>query len=287
MPKIICYGSDGKVLEGLMQWDVGRTIVFKGIESSTLPMFHFCNKRSYRALVVQPEQLDDGLFVKVPNILLQEALAINVYVYEQIDEDEAKTIWTASIPVAARKKPFDYEYTENIGYTNWVEIDAQAKAVIEELNAINTRSTELLSEVESVSVELNDALPKVNSAIEEANAAKEAAIQAADIARAAGVAAQGIVDSISPEITKLRNDMDELLAAGIPNFAPVDSSILIQKSDDDSTSIGVRISSADGNVLSLKDDGLYVKVDMVSIKSVSGLEDRLQNIEDSVSWQDI
>lgn len=286
MSEIICYNSDGRVLDKLTQWDVGQAIVVHGVNSQFIPMFHFCNNRSYRALVVQPERIDGDLVAKVPNILLQEARTINVYLYYQTNKDEAKTEYSISIPVEPRKKPFDYEYTENIGYTNWIEINKEAKAVIENLNAVNSQSSEMLTKVDAVIVELNNAISEANSFAGKANNAAEDAYQAASMAIEAGELAKNVVDSIIPEVSSLRDDVNALLSSRTINLVPIDSVILVEKQDDGDTCIGIKLSNAEGNILSVMDDGLYATADAISIENVDGLGNRLQDIEESISLQD-
>lgn len=45
---------------------------------------------------------------------------------------------------------------------------------------------------------------------------------------------------------------------GLNNLVPVDGSIVIEPGEDNKTTIGVGLSAVDGNMLSLKNDGLYV-----------------------------
>lgn len=72
--------------------------------------------------------------------------------------------------------------------------------------------------------------------------------------------------------------LDKLAASGILGLQAVDGSITLTTGDD-GVSIGVGISAEDGNILKLKDDGLFAEVGTVSIENVSGLEERLAGIE--------
>lgn len=58
----------------------------------------------------------DTITVDVPNILLQEAYPLLVYVYltDANDSSSQKTILYSEIPVRKRAKPSDYLYVENI-----------------------------------------------------------------------------------------------------------------------------------------------------------------------------
>ena len=66
MLKVICYDSDGNPLDKLTQWDIGQTVSVRGIETSTLPSFHFCNSNSEKAIVVSPELKGDALVANIP-----------------------------------------------------------------------------------------------------------------------------------------------------------------------------------------------------------------------------
>lgn len=72
--------------------------------------------------------------------------------------------------------------------------------------------------------------------------------------------------------------LDELSAGGLLSLTATDASILISDADG-GKSIGVQLSGADGNILKLKDDGLFAEVEAVPISKVTGLEDRLTAIE--------
>ena len=60
--------------------------------------------------------------------------------------------------------------------------------------------------------------------------------------------------------------------SGISNLRPVDGSIVIKK-DDSAHTIGVGLSTVDGNMLSVKDDGLYAKAPEYSIEKQASAED--------------
>lgn len=72
--------------------------------------------------------------------------------------------------------------------------------------------------------------------------------------------------------------LDELAAGGLLSLTATDASILVSDADG-GKSIGVQLSSVDGNILKLKDDGLFAEVDAIPIEKISGLEERLTTIE--------
>lgn len=92
-------------------------------------------------------------------------------------------------------------------------------------------------------------------------------------------ATQQAAGLLSPEDKK---KLDELSAAGVFNLAPVDASVIITDVADGKT-IGVQLSKVEGNILTIKDDGLFAKVDAVPLESVTGLKERLEAIEQAAA----
>lgn len=92
-------------------------------------------------------------------------------------------------------------------------------------------------------------------------------------------ATQQAAGLLSPEDKK---KLDELSAAGVFNLAPVDASVIITDVADGKT-IGVQLSKVEGNILTIKDDGLFAKVDAVPMESVTGLKERLEAIEQAAA----
>ena len=95
------YGSP------LYQWDKNRQLKIDSIDPTTNFTIHCCHKDDLQALIVEPILKEDGIFVNIPNILLQESDIIRVYVV--VEED---TIYDTSFFVKARPKPDDYIYEE-------------------------------------------------------------------------------------------------------------------------------------------------------------------------------
>ena len=86
MFEVTCWDSYDRVIEGFTQWDINQTIYLKNVYDdfglTEAPMFHFCNKNSKEALVVQSTVEDNNVIaVKVPNILLQESYPLIAYMY--------------------------------------------------------------------------------------------------------------------------------------------------------------------------------------------------------------
>lgn len=133
LSNIACYDSNGDLLKRLYQWDHNQTITVQGLTIPPTPVFHFCNRKSEEALVVVPSSTTDGITVSIPNILLQEAEPISVYIYEETANDGSRTIHTIQIPVWPRQKPDDYEYEDNVEYISAALLNTRLSNLINEL----------------------------------------------------------------------------------------------------------------------------------------------------------
>lgn len=114
---IICLDIDGYPLSNFYQWDNNQKIVIEGATLSPVPSVHFANPKHRTALVVAPIVSEESLIVDVPNLLLQQAETLTVYIYEENGEDGHRTRHTILIPVIPRPKPDDYEYEGNVEFT--------------------------------------------------------------------------------------------------------------------------------------------------------------------------
>lgn len=116
MYNIICYDSKGRTISNFTQWDLDQTITIKGLSLSKAPLIHFCNKNSTEALSIQSTLNESGdITAEVPNILLEESLVIEAYIFET-DGNAGKTLLKISIPVNSKPKPSDYIYSDNVEY---------------------------------------------------------------------------------------------------------------------------------------------------------------------------
>lgn len=122
MYEVPCLDLNGDTINKFYQWDIDQKIVInlEGCDVSYLknaPEVHFCNSSRKEALVVRSDVSNhDTITVDVPNVLLQEAYPLLVYVYltDANDSSSQKTILYSEIPVRKRAKPSDYLYVENI-----------------------------------------------------------------------------------------------------------------------------------------------------------------------------
>jgi len=136
MYEIQCFDFNGNTINHLTQWDIDQSLVIpidslnmpsdgipilsEGAAPYDAPEVHFSNRSRNEALIVRSVS-DDGksIVVKVPNILLQEAYPLQVYVYmtdpnDSDDYKSQKTILHNEIPIRKRQKPSDYLYVQNI-----------------------------------------------------------------------------------------------------------------------------------------------------------------------------
>lgn len=116
--KIICYKSDGSVLQAMYQWDKNRTIKFGGfaIVDGFSYKVHFCNRNSTTAYAVVPTITDDLLIAQVPADLLEKHDVIAAFIYAtNTTTNEMNVIGAASIPVIPRSKPYGYIYEHDDG----------------------------------------------------------------------------------------------------------------------------------------------------------------------------
>ena len=108
----------GNSLSFFTQWDMGQKIIIEGlnqlgVSASLPPTFYFANEKSKESLTVQSQQVSNAWEVIVPNILLQDALLLQVYTYINKNSSEGKTLFQWNIPVTPRAKPIEYQYEEN------------------------------------------------------------------------------------------------------------------------------------------------------------------------------
>lgn len=161
---IVCYDSDGDILKRLYQWDSNQTISISGIPTSPIPDIHFCNRLSTEAIPMPAAVSSGRVAVQVPNILLTQAEPITAFIYTANGTNGHKTTYAIHIPVLPRPIPSDYNYEDNVEYTDWVEFSEQTRALFDALQA----------NAEEATNNANDAADDANAAAEAANAAAEA-----------------------------------------------------------------------------------------------------------------
>lgn len=108
--------EDGR--KKLYQWDLNQRLPIESYPAGT--QVHFARANAEKALVVTAIAAGDEVYAPIPNILLQTAGELYVYIYP-ISGDEAHTDYRETLIVIPRAKPEDYVYTE-IQAMNWGEV---------------------------------------------------------------------------------------------------------------------------------------------------------------------
>lgn len=125
--EITCYDKYGRVIENIVQWDVGQSISIKGYDlTSYAPQIHFANANSEKALVVESVLSGGLLSCQVPNSLARENLPIIMYIYDAVGET-GKTNTIIKIPVTPRPMPDDLAYVNEPDVISLKEALRQAR----------------------------------------------------------------------------------------------------------------------------------------------------------------
>ena len=143
--------SDGEIIDHFTQWDRNKDVYIDAGDISVEPVFHFANKNSKTALGVQSELVNGKFKARVPNILLQEALPINIWVYVSND-DFSETIYTYYVSVIERLKPPDYIYeeTEIITISNLFKRFNMILAKIGNIDDLQTEAATLVGAINEI-----------------------------------------------------------------------------------------------------------------------------------------
>lgn len=102
------------------QWDMGHRLILEGAAPGV--EVHYANSLSENALIAVAYAVGEQVVADVPNILLQEALCISVYVYA------GQTMHTACIGVVARAKPDGYIYTPT-EIKGWEQLEKRIEVI--------------------------------------------------------------------------------------------------------------------------------------------------------------
>lgn len=109
MSRTVVLDEYGNCINQLTQWDLNRSIVINDFEYDANPIFHFCNRSSTEALVVESNLNDKKVISKIPNELLESTNTILVYICLCDNEKNiVDTIDYFELPVRKRPKPKDY-----------------------------------------------------------------------------------------------------------------------------------------------------------------------------------
>lgn len=93
------FDESGNSISNFWQFDYGIRAVVEPF-NETISEFHFANKNSVESIVVKP-LLENGKYtVKIPDVLLKEALPITIYAYcIKLNTNTGMTIKECTIPV--------------------------------------------------------------------------------------------------------------------------------------------------------------------------------------------
>lgn len=159
----------------LFQWDTNRVLEIYGLNLAALPEIHFANSKMDKAIVKQVAESKTGGFrVEIPNILLETAVPIRVFIcgYEG---EEFISYYSLTINVKARPKPEDYiaEDDEKIYSYNALEnlvnntisnLKAENAAFHDNMIAeVNTLNAQLKAEIDKT---CNDMISQVRDIVE-------------------------------------------------------------------------------------------------------------------------
>lgn len=180
--EITCYDKYGRVIEKIVQWDVGQSISIKGYDlTSYAPQIHFANANSEKALVVESVFSGGLLSCQVPNSLARENLPIIMYIYDAVGET-GKTNTIIKIPVTPRPMPDDVVYTDDVGVISLTEVLRQAREYMN--NSLNY-STKAKGSEEKAKTSADAAKVSETNAAKSESTAFSSATQAAQSAKEA------------------------------------------------------------------------------------------------------
>lgn len=180
--EITCYDKYGRVIEKIVQWDVGQSISIKGYDlTSYAPQIHFANANSEKALVVESVFSGGLLSCQVPNSLARENLPIIMYIYDAVGET-GKTNTIIKIPVTPRPMPEDVVYTDDVGVISLTEVLRQAREYMN--NSLNY-STKAKGSEEKAKTSADAAKVSETNAAKSESTAFSSAAQAAQSAKEA------------------------------------------------------------------------------------------------------
>lgn len=204
MNKIVCYDSDGAVIDHFTQWDVGQKITITGATTSSAPDFHFCNPHSAVALVVPSSIVGESIIAEVPDTLLREALPLTVHMYYQVEECSAKTAYTFIIPVYPRQKPAGYAYEEARTDHSWVQaiVDDITEKVTDEIKDVAVGDQ--VAAAEGAAAEAKEHASTAQQYAENASSAASEAVNAALARYATTTYVDEAIDQLLRDVADLK-----------------------------------------------------------------------------------
>lgn len=138
-----------KIFDGrssFYQWDLNQKLIIDGITLND--EIHFKNIDGTGALVVKPYSSGENILVDVPNVLLQKANSITVWVYVNNDHTKEQAVFN----VIPRQKPADYIYTPT-EVSVWKVLEEAVENIPNEYAKINHVHSQYLTAETDPSVE--------------------------------------------------------------------------------------------------------------------------------------
>lgn len=123
------------------QWDINQYLNVTGLNLSTAPEVHFENANVDRAIVKQAVLENHVVTVKIPNSLLQDPLMIKAHIgiYEG---STFKIVETVEIPVKPRKRPFDYQITDDEEVYSFKKLENMIEQIDEKWSAFTVATVD-------------------------------------------------------------------------------------------------------------------------------------------------
>lgn len=162
------YGNE---IEHLTQWDINVTLQIPNFGYEIAPVIHFAERHSKTALTVTSTLSDDTVSVVVPNILLLEPHAFDMFVFlYDLDTDTGRTLYSIHMPVSPKAKPESYEYKDNTEIIEIAALKVRLEALIAQAeNTINVKIAELgdlyNANVLQIRTEIADDVSRLNDSI--------------------------------------------------------------------------------------------------------------------------
>ena len=119
-------GQTGVVVNGLHQWDYGRSLEITHPDLPAEMEVHFASTDSKEAIVHVVSGLNGVATVAIPDCLLEQPLPVTAWVY-RVGDTTGRTIFTVTLPIQPRPRPaaapsvpeeIGDKYTEALGAIN-------------------------------------------------------------------------------------------------------------------------------------------------------------------------
>lgn len=151
MTDLLFFDANGEPLK-LTMWDVDRIMVIRGnegIELSNIVEVQCTNKYQRNAITVVPMAgAEEGTIeIVVPNTLLWREAPLIVYLWQQMEGTEQRTLYTGEVPIIPRARPIGYKDAEFERQQNEIDrIDRENKRIANETERIQHEQERIAAE---------------------------------------------------------------------------------------------------------------------------------------------